>query len=208
MSEPAAPTLLKKYETRFEVKTITLIGDAAYVNVSYSLAVLDISDATNPQEVYTYPEAGTIEVVDQIAYMSGGTSGLHIFDVSTPTMPRLIGLYQRENVAIFDIAIKDNLVYITTGDNGLRTVDITDPTMPEEIGVYHFPARVPYHLRSIGFFDDTTLYVTGFRESVYVIDVSNPLEPNQTDILNWSNWGPDLIVIDDIAYFFLLRLYV
>lgn len=113
---------------------------AAQHSSSSQLAVIDVSDVSNPEIVATTtlpgvagsrPEAISIFYFDSRVYVgTKRTAGreFHIFDVSNPESPRWLG--SREvNHNINDIAVKDGFAFLATSGNirDLIVLDVRDP---------------------------------------------------------------------------------
>ncbi len=97
MSDPTAPTQIGGYGGTFRVRHAALKDGYLLCaqRVTYSsLWVLDVSDPTAVGSVRTVDLSGTswdIAVNGNVAYLSAGSYGVHILDVTDPAGSRLPG---------------------------------------------------------------------------------------------------------------------
>ena len=103
-------------------------GDYAYVaDGSSGLAVIDVSDPTNPgTPVYepTAQHAHGIYVKGDYAYVTSAYAGLAVIDVSNPTNPGT-PVYEATCGGCADVYVSGNYAYIADYDSGLAVVDIS-----------------------------------------------------------------------------------
>lgn len=108
-----------------------------YLYLAYrekGLYVLDITDPSNPQEVFNYdtPDRATfIEISNDKLYLSD-RFGLLIFDISIPQVPVLLGSYDPPN-EIERIQVIDNIAYAAVYYSGVLVLDVSNVANPEEI---------------------------------------------------------------------------
>ncbi len=198
----------------YDTHDVKVVEDLAFVQIEpfavaeerTSLIILDVSDPTAPRQISAYPYPGPLEVIDQKAYIAAGEHGLHILDISTPSNPQRLGLYQPGNW-MWDIAVSGQTAYVTGG--GLLIINISDPTDPKLAGSH--PAPDPLAWYDIILTKDT-VYTTGTRGGTYIFDVTNPTSPKDTrnpyaptppgmgDVYNLEQWGPNAAQIDDLLF--------
>ena len=84
--------------------------------------ILDVTDPSNPQEIgASQPFEGQIldiAVAENYAYLSTGTSGLYIVNISDPSQPAVVGQYDTPGYAEGVIVQKDN-AFIADGPGGM-----------------------------------------------------------------------------------------
>jgi len=169
---------------------VAVRGDFAFLTVGSAqngptdagLRVFDIGDPAAPNLVGTFRTAWALhlKVMEDRAYMLVHGSGLNILDVTDPTDPKPLGVY--ENFNLNSYVIVGNLAYAAS-DGGLQIIDISDPTAPELIGQY--PTSTPLggvavwnghlYVREKGYFDNSTHSQIG--AGLRVFDVSAPSSP-------------------------------
>jgi hypothetical protein len=213
------------------VDAVFIQGNYAYINTGPMLTILDISDPLHPAPVGSteLPEpegpgfprgfVSDIYVVDGYAYVAAYESGLRIIDVSDPTTPLEVGVYQpplqnwndfplirspdpprymfqegARGVVVRREATGQTYTYVAAYAAGLRVVDVSDPTTPIEVGIceYELPAApTAVTVR------DNYAYVAAGKGGLRVMDISDPTAiveiSASTTALNWS-W--DVVVAD------------
>ncbi len=118
---------------------VYISGNYAYVAAGSSgLAIIDISDPTNPgTPIYAPIYASSVYISNGYAYVAAG-SGLGIIDISTPTNPGT-PIYKNLNGSAQDVFISGDYAYIAVwgpgepkleNTQGLVIIDISDPTNP------------------------------------------------------------------------------
>ena len=150
----------------------------AYVGVGAKLAVLDISDPTNPivmGQTGALPETPMRVVVSGVyAYIADGNSGLRIINVADPMRPAEIGFYDTPGIAN-DVVVSGTFAYLADDFYGLRIVDVSDPTHPREVGAWSGTALCVALAGSYAY--------VGTWDGMHVIDVSNPASPQHTGFI-------------------------
>jgi hypothetical protein len=123
------------------VDAVTVQGNHAYVAIGSELAVLDISNSSNPVRVGYVPLSYRVEnltVAGDSLYAATSFDGLRVIDVSDPAAPAEAGFYDTSGRAL-GVATAENYAYVAAGDGGLRIVDVSEPAVPTEIGFYETP---------------------------------------------------------------------
>jgi len=126
--QPKSPVLLSRYTHVQSCDPVVVQGNYAYVTLRggvncrrfatlSSLDVVDISDLKNPQLVHTQAMQSPygLGTDGNQLFVCEGDNGLKIFDVSTPTQPKL--QQTLKEVKSFDV-IPLNKVLLVTGDGG------------------------------------------------------------------------------------------
>jgi len=103
------------------------------------------------------------------AYVAVGYLGLHIYDVSDPTSPVLVGLFESGGSVDFS-AVVGNTAYVVDGD--LRIVDVSDPTSPQLISTV-ITSGAAGSVTVVG----DLAYVADGEDGLAIADVSDPAAP-------------------------------
>ena len=69
-------------------------------------------------------DAHSLQVIDNIAYIANGTSGLQLIDVSDPMNPQLQASYDTWGTAV-DVWVENDYAYVADGDRGLKIIDLS-----------------------------------------------------------------------------------
>ncbi len=113
-------------------RSVYVSGDFAYVGDNMGLAVINISDPTNPgAPVYedTTGWARGVYVSGDYAYMADGASGLAVIDISDPTNPGT-PVYENTTGYARGVYVSGDFAYVADGVSGFEVIDISDPTNP------------------------------------------------------------------------------
>jgi hypothetical protein len=199
-----------------EANAVFVTGNYVYVGFGPELAVLDISNPTQPVRTgyLLLPDTvRDIQVVGGYAYAVTGQAGLHLVDVSAPTMPTLVSTFTPPGEGR-EVAIANHYAYLETikrfdgqefVGGGVRAIDISNPTAPREVAF--FPSiEDEYYYVSIAHTsvpDKAYIFEGGWKHGHTILDVSNPVTPVEsvsTDGI--SEYGHSAILTDHLAYVF------
>ena len=82
-----------------------------------TLQLYDVSDPAAPALITTFPTPGNAqraEIIETLAYVADGPTGLSVVDLSDPASPEVVGTYQTRNSAR-DVAVADTAVLVLDG---------------------------------------------------------------------------------------------
>lgn len=135
-----------------------------------------------------------------IAYVTDWFSGLHLYDISNPSRPRLLSSFHTPGSAK-GVVVRDGYAFIADDDHGLQVVDVRDPSRPTHVaGVA--TNGLAYTPKLAGDF----LYLASHRGGFQIIDVSDVRSPKMvadvdTPGKSWSLdvAGNTLFVADDTS---------
>ena len=129
---------------------IAVSGNYAYitdgnVNGNLGLGIFDVSDPSSIQEVGSNAEEFSSLVVSGGKVYGTTGSGLSIIDITDPTQPKKIGIYDtgRNTEGLTNMAVSSGYAYVVDNGSGvdstntLRVVNVTDPGNPQETRSYH-----------------------------------------------------------------------
>jgi len=117
----------------------------AYLGGNGGLAILDVTDRSNPQQlaVVNYPgnvthNVWTTEDGKYALTTDETTDGhLRVFDLSNLGNIEQVGEYaSSQGISIHNVIVKGDYAHISYYVDGYRIVDMTDPTQPAEVGFY------------------------------------------------------------------------
>ncbi len=171
-------------------------GEMVYVAAGKFL----ILDAHNPDEPVlkgfygSLMDTNRVYVKNGLAYVADGIYGLHIYDVSEPTSPTLLGFYDTQTY-IVDFCSSGDVICATESfeytDRNIELIDVSNPYKPTKIKSYMisvcFGGCSPLFLNGI-FTDNGFIYVTGDGVILMILDLSNPETP-----LIKSYWGASIM---------------
>lgn len=114
---------------------VTVADGLAHVTGHNYWGILDVREPMQPKELWTWePPSNSgnpcnVALDGSIAYVGGGWTGLHVFDIADPENPELIGGFDTPHW-IVGMAVADDALYITMGEGGLMALDVRDPARP------------------------------------------------------------------------------
>lgn len=112
-----------------------------------------------------------IDTNSDIAYLAQGEGGLGIYDLSAPSQPLPIGIYNTDGNAQ-DVQVRGNYAYIADKFSGLKIIDVSSPAKPVLVGSVD-TSGVATKLALTGDY----VYLADKGRGLLVIDVSDPANP-------------------------------
>jgi hypothetical protein len=197
-SNPAAPHEVGSIETPSNAMGVVVSGTLAYVADYWGgLRIIDVNNPDQPTEIgfvqspsYSW-YATELDIRGSLVYLVG--SDLVIIDVSNPMLPTLVSRSEIYSSA-YSVVVDGTYAFIGDFDGGLRVIDVSNPTSPSEVG-YCDPHPNPYSWYRNVVVDGDYAYLSseGQSRGYYVIDISDPIHPNQ---VNFNSVAGDLAKID------------
>ncbi|MCE7937370.1 MAG: hypothetical protein DYG90_01995 [Chloroflexi bacterium CFX6] len=175
---------------------ITAVGLAYLAMPGKGIGIFDVRDPAHPAPLGGLSLPGTARdvVVDgDIAYVALGPAGLAVVDVRRPAGPLL-----RARVALpgetSRIVLAGRYAYAVAGGD-VRLVDIRQP--PEARLV--LTLRTPGAAQAVAVVGDRAFVADG-AEGITAFDVSNPLAPVRTDVVDTPDWAMDVAAAGPHAF--------
>ena len=207
LEDPLDPRFIKEmvsyeniYISKFINENLALCasGNAA------SITMLDVSDWNNPTVLGSYPPEGHVNdvaVSGAYAYVSNFDSGLDVWNITNPAIPRKIS-HADLDTFLYKILPYQNVLYLSTPHPGLLLADVANPRQPRLIDPSD---SVRVSAMSI---HRNQLFTNGKSPDwrshrVRILDVSNPLEPNHIGQMNVDNeprafgFKDDILIVAD-----------
>jgi hypothetical protein len=162
-------------DTSGYAEDIALSGTNAYIADRHGdLRILDIADATSPQEigfVDTPGEAWGVAVSGSIAYVADGENGLLVINVANPAIPEIVGVVDTPDFA-HDVTVSGTTVYVADRESGMQIIDASNPTQPVIRGFYDTPGEALdiVVLSSLA-------YIADSYGGLQIVNVSSPSAP-------------------------------
>ena len=167
-------------------KSLVLSGTNAFVVTNDGLSSIDISNADSPSLSNSLALTGVLERISigqNRVYVSARTTGIHIVDISTPSILSLVNTFipnvgdGNGNLEVKDVFVSGSNLYVITDLTGLIVYDISNPDNPVLLG---------YDIGSWSDFDwmdvnNNYAYVAhwdGTNPGILIHDVSVPSTPN------------------------------
>jgi hypothetical protein len=136
------------------VKSIAAEFRYGFITDDEGVKVLDITDPKQPKLVarLDMPEANSIYVARDYAYVAAGSQGLVILDITHPDHPKIDQVYNADGKindlrdVKLGITYNSEFAYLADGHNGLEVVQLTSPETPGNDG---FSTRPTPHLIAV-----------------------------------------------------------
>jgi len=160
------------------------------------LAVIDISDPTNPgTPVYedTTGSANGVYVSGDYAYVGDGASGLAVIDISDPTNPGT-PIYEDTIGYAFAVYVSGDYAYMAD-NTGLAVIDVSEPIDPG-VPVYEAMTGEVYSI----YVNGNYAYIAGGNFGLVVIDISDPTNPGTPVYEDTTGEAYSVYVSGDYAY--------
>jgi hypothetical protein len=169
---------------------VAVQGDYLYVGGGGKLYVIDVKDRSKPVEKAAFWIApGAIEdlvVEGNYAYVAEGDSGLSILDISDPSHPKFVGLYEK---TAHSVVVAGGYAYLTA-DGVLTILDVHDLSKPTFVSNSSWFGNLAARVAVNG----NLAYLVGGRE-LRVLDIRDPKNP--TTVSRWES-DQDSLFIDAI----------
>ncbi len=184
ISDNLRPIHVSTFDDRQDGRSVSVMGDLAYLLAESGLFILDISDPLTPVIVGScaISEYSTdIVLSDGYAYVADWYGGLKIIDISDPGNPTIIGSGETpwEAIAVF---VDGSFAYVVdyfedppVQESGLRVFDVSDPSAPDPIG--DFETYGDAH--DVIIRENYAFVANGYR-GLDILDVSDPTNPTLT----------------------------
>ncbi|MHA2099394.1 MAG: LVIVD repeat-containing protein [Candidatus Kariarchaeaceae archaeon] len=177
-----------------------------------NLGLSEYNYVRGSNEILTITKIGEIQfsnsydviVNENHAYVSCGTYGLKIIDVSDPTNPTMISsLTESHSGFAHRMFYYDGLLYVGDGNGGLNIVDVTDPSSPNGLnyylGIYSWDVNVVERsgmkiaYTGNGFLRDPNAGLT-------ILNITDSLNPLPLGSIFTGGDITDLEIVNDYAY--------
>lgn len=177
-------------------------GDYAYVAYALELAIIDISDSTNPQIVGYYNtktsyNLTSVYVSGDYAYVTADMGGVYIINISDPANPTQASHFTPSG-AMQDIIVDGNYAYIAGGSSGLYIYNVSNPASPSYTGIYDDGTSAWAN----GIAKDGNYVYIAYDDELYIVDVSTPSVPaHQGHVaINAPGTSMSVAVMDTFAF--------
>ncbi len=179
--DKAAPVLVKTFQLSGDTywNGVWAKGNALYVASQSSLVVVfDISNPADPQFVRTLgPGRGHTVFVDGNRLYASAPTGVHIYDVTTPTNPIELARYTPTTEYPHDMFAVGNRLYVNYSRAGYYVADTSDLTNIRTLGDYTYAFDQYSHANAVTTLGGRTISFMGGEgpgEHLRVLDVTNP----------------------------------
>jgi hypothetical protein len=190
ISQPVEPKLVSSvYPEASGCVAVALQDDTAYL--ACNPGGLFIVDINNPQQLVVLSSgrftgaASSIAVSGNYVYMAGyasGQSGLLVIDVSKPADPTQIGFFSVNDVpgqlpvyAFWTVRACGSYICLTADSAGVLVLNVSNPANPKVETSFLAGTLMAGGLTV----DGERMYVIDDMQGLYVLDITDPLHPEQ-----------------------------
>ena len=133
-------------------------------------------------------------IVGTLAYVADGYGGLRIIDISDPTTPTEVGLFD-DNTWTKSVFVVGSYAYIASEFDGLVIIDISDPTNPTKVGTFDDNTWT----QSV-FVVGSYAYIASEFDGLVIIDISDPTTPTKVGQFDDGGFAFGIYVMGSYAY--------
>jgi hypothetical protein len=169
-------------------------GDKAYLAGDGDLIVASVADPSTPRRLAFYDVDDMVWDVassGSLVCLIGGK--LHVFDVTDPTSPVLLGTCGAASG--YGVSISSGMAYIADPSGYLRIVDISNPSSPTLVGSCATSGE-PEDVIASG----TMAYVACVGGGLVIVDATDPSSPVLRSRYLTLGAPTDVAVKDGVAY--------
>jgi hypothetical protein len=164
---------------------IQISGTSAFLGLSDSLKVVDISNPSSPGEIASVSVPTNALALSGTTLFDGtGDSRLVVFDVSNPVMPNQIASISIPGSAV-TMRIAGNLLLVADGPVGLLTFDVSKPSSPVLLSKFSLSAPL-WDVAASG----TTALLAADVLGLVIVDISNPAQIKQLNQTPLPSFNP------------------
>jgi hypothetical protein len=180
-----------------DAKAVFVRGSQAFVAVGSQVVIVEISDRMRPTvtgHIRAFSDSvQDVMVVDDLAYVAAGDSGLSVVDVSDASAPTVKGTYDSPGAAS-GIHVDGGRAYLADSWGGPQVVDVSDSRSPTPLGRVRIPRALA--VRVVGHH----AYVAAEEGGLRIVDVSDATAPVEVGSYSAGGDVNDVAVIKNVAY--------
>lgn len=204
VSDPSNPQRVARinFSGVFNLRSLYVSGDYAYVVGEDALVVVDITDPQNPFEVGRWQSPVTVRsvyVIEPYAYLAVSTRGLYIIDISDPQNPVSIGNYDTDGNAYW-VCGDTTYAFLAVETSKIYIINVEDPYNPFEESQFYTPDR---EVRSVCIFDNYVYIAQGRSSMGYgfqIVDISDVGKPQEIGFFSGNYKFVDIEVMNNYLY--------
>ncbi len=167
--ELLSPSPVSAGDNAFEDRTVINWADNSAVEDGYRV-YRRAADEPGPLlgDFNTTGVARDVAISGDYAFVADNYSGLHVIDISDPSVPDSVGSYDTPGSA-YGVAISGDYAFVADDSSGLHVIDISDPANPLLAGSYDTPGRAMGVVVAGNY-----AYVADYLSGLQIIDISDP----------------------------------
>jgi hypothetical protein len=169
IADPLQPIRINTFDTPGSPAGLLADQNKLYVCDSSQFMTFDITDRMKPSLVGAVAiPAVSCTIVGTHAFVAAGTAGLYVVDISSPTIPRVVGRFNSPDAAR-EVAVIGNIALLADRLS-LAVVDISDLSVPRPV------RTLPYKAQSIAV-SSKYAYIADQATGLNVFDITEASNP-------------------------------
>lgn len=198
LSDPEHPQEIKLLDMSGFVYGLAISENKMYSANSWGgVGIVDISDPHDPQVVDSIETDGwvmSVSLHEHDLLVMNGANGVRLYDISG-NVPRIKGVYREVGFVLQGVSGGEK-AYVTDKQHGLMILDFSSAAKPQLTAKY-MPILDARRVTMTG----STAYVAAGLSGMRVIDLSDPIHPNETYWFDTENaYANKVITSGDTAY--------
>lgn len=197
---PAITHLLPGQEP---VDGLALVDHSLMIASSKTLDIWDVrataprlaNDALNAGEGINFGGQRKGQLVGDRLYVADWFSGIHIYDVSIPSEPRLLSSYHTPG-SPKGVVVKNDFAFIADDDHGLQVINVSDPRAPSFVAALQTDGLAYTPVIA----EDGKLYLASHRGGFQIIDITRPDAPQLLGQVDTPGKAWSITVVGHVAY--------
>jgi hypothetical protein len=187
---------------------VTVQNGLAHLTGHNYWGIIDMQNPLEPKEIFHWEPATNsgnpcnAVIAENIAYIGGGWTGVHIFDISNPENPDLIGQFDTPSW-IVGMAIADETLFLTLGEGGLMSVNISEPARPllmDRIDLPGFASDISIAGDRLYVIYNVTADYEVIESGVIAIDINDTEALDMIATFNDLDTLSDIQVVGDVVF--------
>lgn len=173
VANPRLPRMVATYHAPSPSNAIAFAQKQVLSGADANLEVMDFSapvpDLLNLGANFGGSRRAVIR--DNILYVADWFSGLHLYDISDPHLPRHLSNYHTQGSSK-GVLVRGDYAFVADDDHGVQILDISNPKQPYKISEVPTPG-LAYTMKLVGDY----LYLADHRGGFLIIDVADIAHP-------------------------------
>jgi hypothetical protein len=188
VSNPYAPIYIKNHDPLTSALAVCIVDTILYCRGGSGFVTLNISDQTNPINLYWKFIVGSsngprgIFALNNRCYIALTDQGIEIYDVTDPALPESLGTYNTPGFA-YDVFVRDTLAYIADRDS-LQIINVSNPSSCVRVGAVYTPGWCRGVTVNDNYAYLACTSTNGYNGRIFSVDVSDPANPVMADSIN------------------------
>ena len=198
IAAPTNPEVVSLLNGAGHCNSIAVRGDLAYVDQYFNgISVINVYDPNDFRKVGSYGSMfNQMEIFGNFIFGVGSSGSLSVLNITDPQNPKRLDGISTASGTAYALSIDGDYAYLACRSSGLRIVDIDHPSNLAYIGEYDLDLDWQCDVACAS----GIVYLLDGYSNLYVIDVTNPYNPQLIVNVTLNGQGRSVQVFDDVAY--------